>query len=58
MNTETSNRIGIIKTGKLKGKYCLVLSETYFKTNDNLMWFRIYVDNKLLRMYGKNIKVL
>ncbi len=58
MHTETSNRIGIIKTGKLKGRFCLVLSETRFRTNDSLMWFRIYVDNKLLRMYGKNIRLL
>ena len=58
MHTESSNRIGIIKTGKLKGRFCLVLSESCFHTSDNLMWFKIYVDNKLLAMYSKNIKIL
>ena len=58
MHTETSNRIGIIKTGNLKGRFCLILSESCFRTNDNLMWFKIYVDNKLLQMYSKNINIL
>lgn len=58
MNIESRNRIGIIKTGKLKGSLCLVLSESCFLTSDNLKWFRIYVDNKLLRMYEKNICLL
>jgi hypothetical protein len=58
MYTETSNRIGVIKTGKLKGRFCLVLSESCFRTNDSLTWFRIYVDNKLLKMYSKNINIL
>ena len=58
MHTESSNRIGIIKTGKLKGRFCLVLSESCFRTNDSLKWFRIYVDDKLLAMYSKNIKIL
>ena len=58
MNTETSNRIGIIKTGSLKGSFCLVVSESCFHTNDNLMWFKIYVDNKILQMYSKNIKII
>jgi hypothetical protein len=58
MYTEARNRIGIIKTGMLKGRLCLILSESCFLTSDNLKCFKIYVDNKLLSMYGKNISIL
>jgi hypothetical protein len=52
------NKLGYITTGTFKGDYCLVLDQCDYINTDRLLWFKIYVNNRLIQMSKHNIKIL
>jgi len=48
-------RLAIVKSGKAKGKFCLILGTSDYILNSKLKFHTVLLENKILKYANKNL---
>ena len=59
MNTETDvNKLGLIRSGKYKNNFCIVLKESSYIKNEKIKFYTVYKDNIIFKINSVSVKIL
>ena len=59
MNSKTvKNRLGIIKSGRYKNNFCIILDESMYIKTDSIKYYTVYNNSIIFKINSINVKIL
>ncbi len=59
MNSKTvKNRLGIIKSGRYKNNFCIILDESMYIKTDNIKYYTVYNNSIIFKINSIDVKIL